>query len=87
MDYSLLFAIEELKQPINPISSRNSFYSGELNPLFLGSRSISTPAHLRYHFAIIDYLQEFNHEKKFEFVMKSLICKYNNISSINPKRY
>ena len=89
MDYSLLFAIEKLgpDSATSSCSNRNSFYSGLEHKMYLQNSKSPFSEHLRYHFAIIDYLQEFNYEKKFEYVMKSVICKYNNISSINPERY
>lgn len=41
-----------------------------------------------YHLGIIDYLQDFNIEKKFEYYAKTLINKKNaEISAVPPARY
>mmetsp|Transcript_64256 Transcript_64256/g.88880 ORF Transcript_64256/g.88880 Transcript_64256/m.88880 type:complete len:95 (+) Transcript_64256:48-332(+) len=41
-----------------------------------------------YHLGIIDYLQDFNVEKKFEYHAKTLINKKDaEISAVPPERY
>lgn len=99
MDYSLLFAIEK-----NPTYSKfkgtlskttlstnsDEEISKELHKNFEKTRHtfLSRSGKFIYHLAIIDYLQDFNLDKKMESALKTVINKEGaEISAIEPKRY
>ena len=100
MDYSLLFAIEKnpqyvkLKGPISKtttsVLSLDNDLSIELTSKFEKTRHtfLSKGGKFIYHLAIIDYLQDFNLEKRLENMLKTVINKDGaQISAIPPNPY
>ena len=69
MDYSLLFIIEHSQSPIPKITPKPKFERGVINSENILAPTFSEQTekvHQRYHIAIIDYLQEYNLNKKME---------------------
>ncbi|CDW83493.1 phosphatidylinositol phosphate kinase [Stylonychia lemnae] len=100
MDYSLLFAIERnshykgIKGPSRATTSTNSDQDDETDKTLLRNFDktrhtfLSHSGRYIYHLAIIDYLQDFNIEKKLENRLKMIINKQGaEISAIEPKGY
>jgi hypothetical protein len=87
MDYSLLLAIEKLDKNHFSTTNRNAYSSGKEQALYQQNIRAPITTSLRYHFSIIDYLQEFDIGKKMEYIGKTVICKHKDISSVNPGKY
>lgn len=69
MDYSLLLIIEHSSSPIGEITPKPKFERGVVdseNTLAPTFSKQTEKVHQRYHIAIIDYLQEYNLNKKME---------------------
>ena len=65
MDYSLLLAVERIKDPIF-VEEKNLNDSQELVEATNRHRFFSTCGNYVYHIAIIDYLTQFNFNKRLE---------------------
>ena len=100
MDYSLLLAIEKnenyikLKGNISRATGSSLSAEKELNDelvkRFEKTRHtfLSKSGKFIYHLAIIDYLQDFNTEKRLENMLKTVINKEGaQISAIHPNPY
>lgn len=98
MDYSLLFAIEknEAYTRLRGTISKNSKMTltatedEMMHKTFKKTRHtfLSKCGKFIYHLAIIDYLQDFNMDKRLENMIKTFINKGGaEISAIPPKRY
>lgn len=104
MDYSLLLCIQENpdymlarnSKDINTSmtqTSRRSVDSStrlQIREKFEGSRHkfLSTCGRYIYHVGLIDYLQDFNFDKKSENLLKQrLLGKGEGISAVHPKKY
>ena len=72
MDYSLLLVIESLKS--REMSTRRNTICSETHPV-------------AYHLGIIDFLQEWNFDKKLERAYKALKGNPNDISAMEPNGY
>lgn len=92
MDYSLLLAIEKVKDRRQTLSDRflNDGSTKEL-AIKASKRHMfqSTCGNYIYHLAIIDYLQEFNWEKWGESTLKTKVLMRDGrlISAIDPEFY
>ena len=81
MDYSLLLVIEHVKDQKPDKVRRGQVFTQTQ----LGTRAGSNQV---YHLAIIDYLQEYNLEKRIENLFKTkVLFKGQGISAINAKDY
>jgi 1-phosphatidylinositol-4-phosphate 5-kinase len=100
MDYSLLFAIEKNVAYMNrkgPLSkttlstnSNDEEVMKEMSKTFNKNRHtfLSRSGKFIYHLAIIDYLQDFNFDKRLESMIKTVINKEGaEISAIEPNSY
>lgn len=97
MDYSLLFCIEKnpaylaLKGKTSiSTNSGGEEAAKELHKVFQKNRHtfLSRSGKFVYHLAIIDYLQDFNFDKKAESFLKTAINKDGaEISAIHPNPY
>jgi len=100
MDYSLLLAIEKnphyikmkgtISKATTSIISDNEQQNQEMLSHFEKTRHtfLSKGGKFIYHLAIIDYLQDFNIEKKLESMIKTVINKDGaQISAIPPNPY
>lgn len=99
MDYSLLFCIESNEDDSNPFEKEkeqtNTVYSNSKNKVIEDENYrrrvfYSQDRRFRYHFCIIDFLQEYTFGKKVEHIFK--VLKFgkknsNKISSIPPDDY
>ena len=88
MDYSMLLGIEEniLFGPLG----KTKLVSDEEEEKYFDDRHrfLSSDRSFIYHISIIDYLQFFNRDKKFENFAKTLISGTSaEISAVNPTRY
>ena len=100
MDYSLLFAVEknahykDIKNPSRATATTKSEEDDETHQRALKNFDktrytfLSQSGRYIYHLSIIDYLQDFNLEKKLENRIKVFINKEGaEISAIEPKGY
>ena len=104
MDYSLLLCIQENPEYMlarnnrdtnssMAFSSRRSVDSStrlQIREKFEGSRHkfLSTCGRYIYHIGLIDYLQDFNFDKKGENLLKQRILgKGEGISAVHPRKY
>ena len=84
MDYSLLLVIEDLGDQSQEVIRRGQVYTSNL----IEVEHEVIKKNQVYHFGIIDYLQEYNYEKKTEnFFKTKLLNKGEGISAIEPKQY
>lgn len=92
MDYSMLLAIEEnvLYRPPGIDSTNVSAEKMKEEDEFFKNRHrfISSNRQYIYHISVIDYLQDYNIDKRFENLAKTIL-KGNKaeISAVPPKRY
>lgn len=87
MDYSLLLCIEKVQRASNRIQVLSSFLGDtcmvdKSASQFMGENVI-------YHISIIDYLQEWNFNKKSERFMKTVLLQKDGVglSAIEPNQY
>jgi len=81
MDYSLLLCVEKVEPGTKYVKSKEPHRARHI---YVGAGGTFV-----YHISVIDYLQDFNIDKKFENVFKSLKDRKNKllISAVHPDDY
>ena len=88
MDYSLLIVIESKELKITNSLQLDELYESQvIDPLH--KKHIFESEHEIYHFSIIDYLQDWDLNKRAERFFKTVVLRKdpNNLSAIDPDKY